>query len=466
MRFVAFLPLALSAAVFAGPLTWDQLIQSAEKDPRYMAAQKRAEATSSSQGTKLWDKLELRYQLDGFSFAKHDFELRMTPKTFGEGSADRARYEAEKNYEQARFAVERSLLLYDRYERGVRYVLRKKIYEINKQLAQVNADRVEVLHLKSGSATFNPEDLMTALEKSASYKAALLSDSTALRDAELKMKIWVPDFDGVDLDTAFIPTMAELEQNLSGGVEVSENFPQVAMAKGKRDSEVARAKQDVSKGRDYISHIGIGYSLQIESLMEKYKEMNWGDVSGTGAYSPGSTGDSTYMNDFKKETGCQNGLNCPGTARFLVPDKDNRKTADKFFVNLAIRLPFFDSNKDSDLRQQVANLDAESDYLDDVREVNQKVARLAEEILALIGQWKVQKEYAEQVNASGFMEQFARNAGSDPLLLLRAKESSLESDMKAVKLEYDIFLQYLALLDYAGGLARQGVVNHLREGLK
>lgn len=460
MRFVAFLPLALSAAVFAGPLTWDQLIQSAEKDPRYMAAQKRAEATSSSQGTKLWDKLELRYQLDGFSFAKHDFELRMTPKTFGEGSADRARYEAEKNYEQARFAVERSLLLYDRYERGVRYVLRKKIYEINKQLAQVNADRVEVLHLKSGSATFNPEDLMTALEKSASYKAALLSDSTALRDAELKMKIWVPDFDGVDLDTAFIPTMAELEQNLSGGVEVSENFPQVAMAKGKRDSEVARAKQDVSKGRDYISHIGIGYSLQIESLMEKYKTLYADDVYGTGAY-------SDYKDDYEKETGCTSRIdqNCKTYADFLVPDKDNRKTADKFFLNLAVRLPFFDSNKDSDLRQQVATLDAESDYLDDVREVNQKVARLTEEILALIGQWKVQKEYAEQVNASGFMEQFARNAGSDPLLLLRAKESALESDMKAVKLEYDIFLQYLALLDYAGGLARQGVVNHLREGL-
>lgn len=467
MRFVAFLPLALSAAVFAGPLTWDQLIQSAEKDPRYMAAQKRAEATSSSQGTKLWDKLELRYQLDGFSFAKHDFELRMTPKTFGEGSADRARYEAEKNYEQARFAVERSLLLYDRYERGVRYVLRKKIYEINKQLAQVNADRVEVLHLKSGSATFNPEDLMTALEKSASYKAALLSDSTALRDAELKMKIWVPDFDGVDLDTAFIPTMAELEQNLSGGVEVSENFPQVAMAKGKRDSEVARAKQDVSKGRDYISHIGIGYSLQIESLMEKYKTMDAYDVYGSGSYGPVmNNSDSTYLKEFRKKTGCTSTMNCNETANILVPDQDNRKTADKFFVNLAIRLPFFDSNKDSDLRQQVATLDAESDYLDDVREVNQKVARLTEEVLALIGQWKVQKEYAEQVNASGFMEQFARNAGSDPLLLLRAKESALESDMKAVKLEYDIFLQYLALLDYAGGLARQGVVNHLREGLK
>lgn len=461
MKNLAILPIALAAAAFAGPLTWEQLVQSAETDPRFEAAQKRSEATSAPQSTKLWDKLELRYKLDGFSFANHDFELRMVPKTFGEGSADRERYEAEKNYEQARFAVERSLLLYDRYERGVRYVLRKKIHELNLQLMQVNADRIEVLHMKAGSATFNPEDLMTALEKSASLKAELLSDSTALRDAELKMKLWVPDFDGVDLDTSFLPTMAELEENLGGGVEVSESFPQVAMAKGKRDSEVARAKQDVSKGRDYISHIGIGYSLKIESLLEKYKEMDAYDVSGTGSY-------KDYADEWKKEVGCTANsiINCPGTANILIPDYDDRKTGDKFFVNLAVRLPFFDSGKDADLRQQVATLDAESDYMDDVREVNQKVARLTEEVLALIAQWKVQKEYAEQVNASGFLEQFARNAGSDPLLLLRAKESSLESDMKAVKLEYDIFVRYLSLLDYAGGLARQGVVNHLREGLK
>ena len=457
MKRIFALPALLSAAVFAGPLTWDRLIQSAQSDPRYEAAQKRSEATASGRSTKLWDKLELRYQLDGFSFAKHDFELRMSPKTFGESSADRERYEAVKNYEKARFGVERSLLLYDRYERGVRFVMRKKINEINKQLLQVNTDRVEVLHLKSGSATFNAEDLMSTLEKGASIRADLLSDSTALRDAELKMKIWVPDFDGVDLDSSFLPTMEELEQNLSNGVEVDENFPLVA--KGKRDSEVAQAKQDVSKGRDYISHIGIGYSLQIESRMEKYKDLDATDVFGTGAY-------ADYVDEFKKQTGCETAFNCTGLANVLVPDKDSRKTADKFFVNLAFRLPFFDSGKDSDLKLQVAKLDAESDYLSDVRDINQKVARLTEEVLALIGQWKVQKEFVEQVGASGFMEQFARNAGSDPLLLLRAKESALESDMKAVKLEYDIFARYLELLNYAGILAREGVVNHLREGLK
>ena len=459
MKRTAVIPLMLSAAVFAGPLTWDKLVESAKTDPRYDAAQKRSEATSSERSTKLWDKLELRYQLDGFSFAKHDFELRMTPKTFGESSADKERADAVREYEKARFGVERSLLLFDRYERGVRYVLRKKINEINKQLLQVNADRVEVLHMKSGSATFSPEDLMSTLEKGAAIRADLLADSTALRDAELKMKIWVPDFDAVDLDTAFLPTMEELEQNLNNGVEVNENFPLVAMARGKRDSEVAQAKQDVSKGRDYISHIGIGYSLQIESLLEKYKDLDATDVYGTGAY-------ADYKSEFESKTGCTGAMGCTGVANILVPDKDNRKTADKFFLNLAIRLPFFDSGKDSDLKFQVAKLDAESDYLGDVRDINQKVARLTEEVLALIGQWKVQKEFVEQVGASGFMEQFARNAGSDPLLLLRAKESALESDMKAVKLEYDIFARYLELLNYAGILAREGVVNHLREGLK
>ena len=465
MKNLMLISLALSAAAVATPLSWEGLIESAKADPRYEAAEKRAEATAKERNLKLWDKVELRYQMDGFSFAKHDFELRVTPQAFGERAADKAHYEAVKNYQQATFAVERSILLYDRYERGVRYVLRQKINEINKQLLQVTQDRIEVLHLKSGSASFNAEDLMTSLEKSASLKANLLSDSTALRDAELKMLSWAPDYDNVNLDSSFLPTMEELAEFLKKGVTVDESFPLVALAKGKRDSDISKAQQDASKDRNYISHVGIGYSLQIESLMEKYKDLDYNDIS-KAKY-------SKYADEWKTKscTGGYIGNDCISydqtyTLRKLVAETDDRKTSDKFFLNLAFRLPFFDSNKDASLREQVEKLDAESKYLDEVREVNQKVARLTEEVLTLIDQWKVLKDYAEQVNASGFMEQFAHKAGSDPLLLLRARESALESDLKAAKLEYDIFARYLALLDYAGGLARQDVANHLREGIR
>ena len=466
MKNVTLISLALSAAAIASPLTWERLVESAKADPKYLAAEKRSEATATDRNLKLWDKIELRYQLDGFSFAKHDFELRVTPQAFGERAADKEHFEAVKNYQAARFAVERSTLLYDRYERGVRYVLRKKINEINKQLLQVNSDRIEVLHLKAGSSTFNAEDLMTSLEKNASLKSNLLSDSTALRDAELKLKIWVPDFEGVDLDSSFIPTMDELAEFLKNGVTVDENFPLVALAKGKRDSDVSKAQQDASKDRNYISHIGIGYSHEIESLKEKYKDLEYKDVKAGGKY-------DDYWNEWSANA-CTGGYidgecvshDASYKLKKLFPDIDDRKTADKFFLNVAFRLPFFDSNKDASLREQVEKLDAESKYLDEVREVNQKVARLTEEVLTLIDQWKVLKDYAEQVNASGFMEQFAHKAGSDPLLLLRARESALESDLKAAKLEYDIFARYLALLDYSGGLARQDVTNHLREGIR
>ena len=458
--FAAF----FSATAVAAPLTWEQLVESVDKDPVYQTSEKRSQAASQDVGTKLWDNLEFRYQLDGFSFAKHDFELRLKPKSFGIGSADKRQYETLRDYQKARLAVDRSYLLYDRYERALRYVIRRKIAEIDKLLYQVNLDRIEVLHLKAGSETFNSQDLIVALEQESARRAELLGDSTAMKDAELKLKSWVPDFDSVGLDTSWLPTMDELAKGLQDGISVNEQFPEVMKAKSKMEYEQAKSKRDLAKGNDFISHIGVGYSLKIESLMKKYKELDHNDVGPTGDY--GEKGKyGNYYDDWRDKTGCSS-VYCDGTAEFLVPDKDDRQLKDKFFVNLAIRLPFFDDNNGNALRNQVDELDAESDYLDAVRTLTQKVSRLSEEIVALVAQWKVQKDFVEKVNAGNLFEDFAQSAGADPLLLLRARESALESDLKALKLEYDIFERYLVLLTYTGIFANPNVKNHLREGLK
>ena len=268
----------LSTAAVAAPLTWERLVESVDKDPVYQTSEKRSQAASQEVGTKLWDNLEFRYQLDGFSFAKHDFELRLKPKSFGIGSADKRQYETLRDYQKARLAVDRSYLLYDRYERALRYVIRRKIAEIDKQLYQVNLDRIEVLHLKAGSETFNSQDLIVALEQESARRAELLGDSTALKDAELKLKSWVPDFDSVGLDTSWLPTMDELAKGLQDGIAVNDQFPEVMKAKSKMEYEQAKSKRDLAKGNDFISHIGVGYSLKIESLMKKYKELDAGDV--------------------------------------------------------------------------------------------------------------------------------------------------------------------------------------------
>lgn len=457
MKNFAFLlfTLSLVQSLFAAPLTWETLLKSADNDVRYQTATKRANITQS-RSTKLWDKVELRYKLDGFSFANHDFELRVTPKSFGEGSADKAHFEAQVEYANASLAEDRGILIYDRYERAIHYIMRKRINLLNQELYQINLDRIEVLHLKSGSATFNPQDLMAALEKEASIRAALISDTNSLKYAEAKLHLWVSDFDSIELDTTWLPPISSIESELVDGISVTETFPIIAKAKGKMDSEKSRAKQDVASNRDYISHIGIGYSLKIESLMEKYKDLNAGDV----AYEYSEYQDE-YLKKYPDATGDDT-----RTIRKLVSDTDNRGTKDKFFVNVGIKLPFFDSNKDNDLRRQVADLDAEGDYMDEIRNLNQKIAKIVEQINALIAQWKVQKDFIEKVNAGSIFEQFAKDAGSDPLLLLRARESAIESSLNATKLEVDIYSLYLELLMYAGVLSVDGEQNHLARGLK
>ena len=455
MKKCGYVFLLLAAPLLAAPLTWETLIKSADDDLRYQSSKKRTNI-ATSRNTKLWDKMELRYKLDGFSFASHDFELRMTPKAFGEGSADRALYEAQMVYANAQLAEDRGILLYDRYERAIHYLMRQRINRLNKELYQVNSDRIEVLHMKAGSATFNPQDLMSALEKEATIRAALISDSNSLQNSEKELRRWIPDFDGIELDSSWLPSMEEIESQLSGGIEVNDNYPQIAMAKGKMESEKARAKQDVASRRDYITHIGIGYSMKIESLMEKYKDLDGGDV----AYEY-----NEYMDDYLEKYPDAT-ANDSRTIRKLVADKDSRKTSDKFYATLGIKLPFFDSNKDNDLRNQVADLDAEGDYMAKARDVNVKVNRLVEQVNGYLAQWKVQKDFADKVKAGNIFEQFAKDAGSDPLLLLRARESALESELNAAKLETTIYDLYLELLQYAGKLSKEGVQNHLVGGLK
>lgn len=463
MNKFGLVSLMVAAPLMAAPLTWEALIKSADEDLRYQKAKQRTNI-STSRNTKLWDKLELRYKLDGFSFAQHDFELRLTPKTFGESNADRAHYESQMEYANAHLAEDRAILLYDRYERAVHYLMRKKENLLHQELYQLNADRIEVLHMKAGSATFNPQDLMSALEKESSIRAALISDTNSLRNAEKKLHMWVADFDSVALDTSWLPTMEELGERLQNDIEVTDDFPQIAMAKSKMNAEKAKAKQDVSSRRDYISHIGIGYSLKIESLMKKYKDMGYDDLcNASGEYYSESDCETWKDNAYDDETAT---FDNSYTIEREVADKDNRLTRDKFFVNLALKLPFFDSNKDNDLRQQVADLEADRDFMDKVRDVNLKVNRLVEQINGLMAQWKVQKEYVEKVNAGNIFEQFAKDAGSDPLLLLRARESAIESEMTAVGLEKDIYSLYLELLMFAGVLSQEGVQNHLVRGLK
>lgn len=422
----------LAAACLAEPLTWKSLIASAENDPVLQSSRKKLGVIGERSGTKLWSDLELEYSLDGFGFLEHDFELKIKPKAFGEGAASEAYMKSQAEYQKMHLATDRAAILYNRYEHAIRYVKRLQIQSLHRELAQIADDRIEVLKALSGMETFRLQDLVTALEARATLEAKMIADSNAIKDSKLKLLSLASGFDSIALDTAFLPTIDEVKFAVEF-VAGCGNFDDVAIAKAKWRLSEKRAEQELAEDRNFISKIGIGYKY----VYGKYK--------------------------YKWVTTSCKGSSCEEEWRLQRSD-DDRRTQDKFYASIAVKLPFFSNDVSSGLKRQIDVLERERDYQEKKRDALQKTERLREEILGLIAQREVQKRFVEQVDQGALFEDFANKAGNDPLLLLRAKESSLESRLKIAQLDADIFNAYLELLYEAGALAVPDVSNHLRAG--
>ena len=432
MKTLAWCGILVACAV-AEPLTWDKLVASADEDPVIQASQKKQTAIGGRSCTRLWDDLEFEYTLDGFGFLEHDFELKIKPKAFGEGSADEAYWKSQAEYQRALMNYDRSAVMFERYEHALRYVLRQQIRLIHEQLAQIAADRIEVLQALAGSETFRLQDLVTAMEEQAAISAKLVADSNSMNDSKLKLLSFVKGYDSVSIDSNFLPTMDELKSILKDMPMDAEKYADVAAAKAKWLVNEKKAGQDAASERNFISKIGVGYKY----VHAKYK--------------------------YKWVTQSCSGSSCTEEWQLQRTD-DDRRTQDKFYASVAIRLPFFSGNDNSNLKRQIDVLESERDYQEAKRDLSQKVERLREEILGLIAERDVQQKFVEQVDQGALFEDFATKAGNDPLLLLRAKESSLQSQLKIVQLDMDIFTIYLDMLDRMGALARTDVTNHLKAG--
>lgn len=432
MKTLAWCGILVACAV-AEPLTWDKLVASADEDPVIQASQKKQTAIGGRSCTRLWDDLEFEYTLDGFGFLEHDFELKIKPKAFGEGSADEAYWKSQAEYQRALMNYDRSAVMFERYEHALRYVLRQQIRLIHEQLAQIAADRIEVLQAMAGSETFRLQDLVTAMEEQAAISAKLVSDSNSMNDSKLKLLSFVKGYDSVSIDSNFLPTMDELKSILKDMPMDAEKYADVAAAKAKWLVNEKKAGQDAAGERNFISKIGVGYKY----VHAKYK--------------------------YKWVRRPCIGSSCTEEWQLQRTD-DDRRTQDKFYASVAIRLPFFSGNDNSNLKRQIDVLESERDYQEAKRDLSQKVERLREEILGLIAERDVQQKFVEQVDQGALFEDFATKAGNDPLLLLRAKESSLQSQLKIVQLDMDIFTIYLDMLDRMGALARTDVTNHLKAG--
>jgi len=413
----------------ATPLTWEKLAASVHQDPAVTNAGKRVALLANGPGRKLWDELEFRYQADGLGMLEHDFELRLVPVPMGESRANQAYWKHQKAYQGARQADDISERLYERYYHALRYLATRTVFELHTQLAAINQDRIQVLLALTGAENFNPVDLVDAQSKDAELRAELLDDQDDMRAAAQKLTSWVPGTDTVVLDMDWLPLVEDVQAMLvSHPPRVDSSYPELAKAKAKYDA--SRSRLDLEKAGDdaILQYVNLGYKWTIA----------------------------------KKEYDYENGILTDN----LIRKEDNSRMIDRWSIGAGVRIPLFDSKGDDQLRRQIDMLDCESDYLAGKHDLEREVERVHEEITALLQQRAVQKDFMRQVDAGSLFKDFAVRAGTDPLLLLKARESSVQSELLARKLEFEIYYRYLELLQYSGVLARSDVANHLKVGIE
>lgn len=425
------LPLLAVAWCAAAPLTWERLLESTAQEPAMQAANKKVALLRNGPATQYWDDLEFRYQADGLGMLEHDFEVRLKPLPMGESKAAKNYWNSQAEYQAAKRATELSELNYVRYFTAVRYLAIEARLKIRQQIAAVNQDRIQVLLAMSGSETFSPYDLIDAQSFEADLQAEILEDIDLLHDLATEMKSWVPGCDSVVLDPSWLPSVEEIRASLAAEpLEVDSAYPELNQAARRLATTQARLELERVGDRSLIKSIGLGYTWTIAKKEYTY-------------------------------TGLDNNILTDNLRR----REDNSRAIDRWSLNLNLRIPFFDG-KDDQLSRQVDLLDREGDYLAEKRSLEQKVSRIHEEISALLKQREVQQKFVRQVDAGSLFQDFAERAGSNPLLLLKARESGLQSSLRSVRLEYEIYYRYLALLQYSGALAREGVGNHLKAGIQ
>ncbi|NLB63214.1 MAG: hypothetical protein GX801_03795 [Fibrobacter sp.] len=428
MRVTFLTFLFFSSLAWSVPLTWENLLASALNDPSMEASEKKMQLLSTGPTPKLWSDLELRYKAE-MGMMNHKFEARLKPAKIGENAALKNYWAALGNYHKAQATSTLSELIHRRYNLALRYLTQQAEIEIHEKLYQANQDRIQVLLALSGTEDFNPSDLVEAQEKDAELKAKVYESLNTLNEIALRLQVWVPESDTVILDTSWLPPVESIQQRITAAPPVVDStYPLLSRAHTKYKANEARIDLENVGDNSVLKYVGVRYNWTVAK--KKYE----------------------YIGNQLTNT--------------LVRKDDNTRIIDRWQLSAGFTVPFFASKGDSKMRRQLDQLDRESDYLADKYSLEQEVSRLREEIGALFQQRTIQQEFTERVDAGSLFQDFAVHAGSNPLLLLKASESSLSSTLRSIRLEHEIYRRYLVLLQLTGAFSDKKVTNHLKAGLE
>ena len=411
------LPIVAAAlALFCGgareePLDWGALTASARRDPQVAAAQGQLEELKAVRAPLLWEQLSAKWNVKRGDFKESEYDLRVSPTAWGERAANRATWEARRSLGSVQAELVLSEALLDRLHAGLDWIEAVREATYHQTLCEVYGARLQAMGKLVGDSRFDPRDLVATQLLRTETAAEVVADRNGIESLEQRMRALAPASTGpLALDTHLVSLVRVQHVVDSIGGDTGARSPELGVAG--RKLELAKGMEELGRIRScrWLDYLQVGWTWEDESIQSRMDKA------------------SSEWRKLSAEVG---------------------------FV-----LPFLDGSSQDQARKVVAFADARGEFLRERRDFDRKVATARMTVASMLRQRAVLDSLTAKVDAGALFGAYALRSGADPLLLLQAKATSLESAWRSERLRFEILGRYLDLLHLTGGLARS--VNPLR----
>jgi hypothetical protein len=356
--------------------------------------------------TKLWDELQFRYEADRMDMREHNFEIRVSPLRFGERDAEQQRFQTRIQFMKLRTKILRDKIRARRYKNAVEYIFRLKQLKVTERLQEVWSDRIKVHMSRIGSENFQPTDLISAQDKQVELESDLLDLHRKIWNSKQKLIEGMINVDSLAVDTDLLMSHLQIRDYVSpmrpADAAQDTNSPYAQLSRIRLES--ARTKYDVQMAQenDWISYVKAGYKLELPKDSEDPIE------SGPKNWSAG----------------------------------------------IGIKIPLFSGRDQGLINSRMDLMEARANHTEEMHKLNEEMEDLRLDIDLLIQRLELLSGHKKKADEGKLFDAYAEMASLDPLILLKARESSLLSSLQEIKLNYQIFLKYLEILELNGDFGK------------
>ncbi len=385
----------------------ESFLAGADEDMRLESRRKTVAYLENS----LWsvpflDGVELRYDLDGLDVNRHKFAARLEMRGLGETFTGKRLSHNRLHYHRW---AEKEMLnekLYDRYKLVLELIHKRIEMRHRLELREVYEDKITVYRSRMNEEDFDFSNLVEAQDELTKMRLQIIRNEKKLEDIIREISEYRPFTAENNFDTTNFVRLRDIDSLLEHINPDTLNV-HIQLAWWELKESQSRYELERSEGRDLVQFLEFGYDHRIYEGIRKDR---------TPAYENMHVG---------------TGISIP------IPDKNDIH------------------------RRKAALLKDEGKYLEKRKEIHQRITELKSDMQIMLKQITILEKRTDDLNRNEEMKEYLRVAGTDPLLILKTRESILESAMEIEEFRFDIYIAYVKLLNISGMLTNGELKNYL-----